>query len=95
MPGPILPAVIAGGAAAARGARSLYKAGKAVTPAIRKEIKDFNEYMPGMLPYTAAATTFVTSDANEKTEELLKKRPNTIVRGRSSNPSAFSRKLIK
>ena len=94
MPGPALPAIVAGGLAAARGARSLYKVAK---PFIRKEIKDFNEYMPGMLPLSGAAATYGTIDAvsGGKTKDRSAKLPDTIVRGRNSNPSDFSRKPIK
>ena len=98
MPGPILPAVVAGGAAAARGARSLYKAAK---PFIRKEIKDFNKDAPGMLPVSGAAAVYGTADAvsggkiSKGFEDNLKTLPDTIVRGRRSKPSNFSRKLIK
>ena len=96
MPGPILPAVVAGGLTVARGARSLYKTGKAAKSALRKDLKDFNEYMPQMIPSTAGVATYAAADtlSGGKLSDF-KKRPNTIVRGRSSNPSDFSRKLIK
>ena len=102
MPGPVLPAIVAGGAAAARGARNLYKAAK---PFIRKEIKDFKRDMkrdfPGVLP---ASSAYVASDATDAAtgrkiskgfKDNLKTLPDTIVRGSRSKPSNFSRKLIK
>ena len=94
MPGPALPAIVAGGLAAARGARSLYKAAK---PFIRKEIKDFNKDAPGMIPMSGAALTYGTIDAvsGGKAGDTLTKLPKKIIRGSQSQLSDFSRKPIK
>jgi len=97
MPGPILPAVIAGGAAAARSARSLYKAANAAKPFIRKRIKDFQKDSPGMLPMSGAAAAYGTIDAvsGGKAGDTLSKLPQKIARGSRSQISNFSRKLVE
>ena len=96
MPGPALPVIVAGGLAAARGARSLYRAGRAAKPFIRKEIKDFQKDAPGMLPVSGAAAAYGTIDAvsGGKAGDKLSKLPKKIARGSQSQISNFSRKLI-
>ena len=85
MPGPILPAVAAG-AAVARGARSLYKAGRAGVSAIKKFDRE-NKLISRPM---AAALTYGVLDRNDTLSRKNKKQ-NT----RNSNPTDFSRKLIK
>ena len=97
MPGPILP-IAARGLAAVRGARSLYNAAK---PYIRKEIKDFEREFPGVLPASGAYVAADAADAatgrkiSKGLKGITKALPDTIVRGSRSEPSDFSRKLIK
>ena len=86
MPGPALPVIIAGGLAAARGARSLYKAGKAGVSAIKKFDRE-NKFISRPM---AAAATYGALDTNDRLSKKSKKQ-NT----RNSNPTDFSRKLIK
>ena len=86
MPGPILPAVAAG-AAVARGARSLYKAGKAGVSAYKKFDRE-NKIISRPM---AAAATYGVLDINDTLSKKIVKKQNT----RNSNPTDFSRKLIK
>jgi len=82
MPGPILPGV----AAVARGARSLYKAGRAGVSAMKKFDRE-NKLISRPM---AAAATYGVLDINDTLSKKNKKQ-NT----RNSNPTNFSRKLIK
>jgi hypothetical protein len=86
MPGPALPALVAGGLAAARGARSLYRAGRAGVSAMKKFDRD-NKFISRPM---AAAATYGALDTNDRFSKKNKKQ-NT----RNSNPTDFSRKLIK
>ena len=97
MPGPILPAVVAGGLTAVRGARSLYKAGKAAAPVIRKEIKDFNKDAPGLLPTGVIGTAITQTDelTGRKMSDAVSKIPKKIIRGSQSQLLNFKRQLIK
>jgi hypothetical protein len=86
MPGPALPVIVAGGLAAARGARSLYKAGRAGVSAIKKFDRE-NKFISRPM---AAAATYGALDTNDSLSKKNKKQ-NT----RNSKPTDFSRKLIK
>ena len=86
MPGPILPALVAGGLSAARGARSLYRAGRTGVSAMKKFDRE-NKLISRPM---AAAATYGVLDINDSLSKKNKKQ-NT----RNSNPTNFSRKLIK
>jgi hypothetical protein len=86
MPGPALPALVAGGLAAARGVRTLYKAGKAGASFVKK----FDRQNKLISRPMATAATYGALDVNDSLSKK-NKTPNT----RNSNPTNFSRKLIK